>query len=245
MVYEINNSFTDIKGDILNIPKLFSKQGELLAQHRNTVKILDVNKYKLNVKSFKIPNIINRFVYKYIRPSKAERSFKYAQKLKELGVNTPQPVAYLEFSNLYGLTNSYYISFQEEYDLLFKDMIGKEISEIKQILIEFTRFTYYMHTKGIYFIDHSPGNTLITKTDNGYRFSLVDLNRINFFDKPLDIDLGIKNFYRLGSTPEMVEVMAEEYAKLRNINPKIVYDKMMNMTMDHNAKVRKKRENKR
>ncbi len=242
MYYKINSRYSGLKETILSIPELFEKSSEVIMNNRNTIKVIETRGLRLNVKSFKVPNIINRIAYKYVRPSKARRSFEYALKLLSNGINTPEPIAFIEYSNFLGLTNSYYISIQEDCDYTFRDIIGKNIEEIKELLIDFTKFTYYIHSKGVYFIDHSPGNTLIKKLDKGFRFSLVDLNRTKFFNKALDLDLGIKNFYRLGSTPEMVEIMAEEYARLCEADVERVCSKMMQMTMEHNSKVLKKKQ---
>jgi hypothetical protein len=58
-----------------------------------------------------------------------------------------------------------------------------------------------MHEAKINFLDHSPGNTLIIKKDNGdYDFYLVDLNRMKF--------------EVLSKT--MIEVIALKYAELSN-----------------------------
>lgn len=237
----VNSKFIKLNAEILEIPKVFHKKGALLFQHRNIIKTMEINDITLNVKSFRKPHLINRFAYKYIRQSKAKRSYKYAEKFISLGISTPQPVAYIEKSNIIGLTESYYISVQNNCDYVFKDLLSKDINEIKDILIEFTRFTYHMHCKGVFFIDHSPGNTLITKTKNGYEFCLVDLNRTKFYDNEIALDLGIKNFYRLGSTPEMVEVMAKEYALLRGVDEEYVLNKMMQQTMAHNLAVAKRK----
>lgn len=237
MKYLINEDYSSIESSLLDIPSKFKTTGELLFKHRNIIKTFIVDNKCLNVKSFKIPNVINRFVYKYIRLSKAKRSFIYAQRLLDLGINTPIPVTYIEYFNWFGLKDSFYVSEQLDCDYVFKDIIGKNISDIEDILIAFTKFTHNMHKKGVYFIDHSPGNTLIKITEKGYDFFLVDLNRTRFLKKEVSLDLGIKNFYRLGSTPEMIEVMSKEYARLRGVDADYVLKKMMTLTMDHNVAV--------
>ena len=154
-----------------------------------------------------------------------------------LDIGTPQPIAFIEKSSLLGLNDSFYISRQIDVDYEFRALLSRDITEIREVLIAFTRFTHNMHKKGVYFIDHSPGNTLIKETSTGYDFYLVDLNRTKFYPEEISLELGIKNFYRLGSTPEMVEVMAKEYAKLRNVDENHVLSMMMKMTMKHNAAV--------
>jgi len=237
MMFSIDEKSDYLKEDIVNILDKFMREGTVLEEDRNVVKYFDYKGLSLNVKAFKRPNIINRFAYKYIRPSKAKRSFLYAQKLVNLDIGTPQPIAFIEKSSLLGLNDSFYISRQIDVDYEFRALLSRDITEIREVLIAFTRFTHNMHKKGVYFIDHSPGNTLIKETSTGYDFYLVDLNRTKFYPEEISLELGIKNFYRLGSTPEMVEVMAKEYAKLRNVDENHVLSMMMKMTMKHNAAV--------
>jgi hypothetical protein len=77
---------------------------------RNVIKLFDLNGQTINIKSFKVPNIVNKVAYKYFRKSKAKRSFEYATILLENGIGTPQPLAYYENYNSIGLRDSYYVS---------------------------------------------------------------------------------------------------------------------------------------
>ena len=80
-----------------------------------------------------------------------------------------------------------------------------------------------MHEKGILFLDHSPGNTLIKKTDSDYSFYLVDLNRMKF--GVLDFVTRVKNFSRLTIHKPMIEVMSDEYSKCTGES----YDKVFSL----------------
>ncbi|MFA8433521.1 MAG: hypothetical protein ACEPOZ_03295 [Marinifilaceae bacterium] len=239
MHYQINPAYQNLKDKILEVPKLFENQGQVIQEGRNLIKVIDLEGLRINVKSFKKPNIINRFAYRYLRDSKAKRSFLYATKLLHLGVSTPAPLAYIEFYEYGGLSRSYYISIQEDCDYTYRELLGRKIEEISNVLEEFTRFTYNFHKNGVYFIDHSPGNTLIKEQISGFKFFLVDLNRTKF--KPVDLNLGIKNFHRLGANEAMVRVMAKEYARLRSADEDYVTAKMLKMTLQHNEAVRKRK----
>ena len=78
----------------------------------------------LVVKSFRTPNIINRWVYGVFRPSKAKRSFEHAQMLLDIGVGTPRPVGYLNIRKGLMFDRSYYVTYASEcphtYEELFK-----------------------------------------------------------------------------------------------------------------------------
>ena len=179
---------------------------------RNVIKILEIDGVQINIKAFKRPNVVNKIVYRFFRKSKAQRSFEYANKLIELGIGTPKPLAYFEFRDLLTFGKSFYLSEQFDCDLTYRELIHDfNYPDYDNILRAFTRFTYELHEKGIQFLDHSPGNTLIKNNANGYDFYLVDLNRMNF--GVLDFETRIKNFSRLTPHKSMIEVMSDEYAK--------------------------------
>jgi hypothetical protein len=80
--------------EILRFIKEFNSDlGTVGSGDRNVIKLFDLNGQTINIKSFKVPNIVNKVAYKY-RKSKAKRSFEYATILLENGIGTPQPLAY-------------------------------------------------------------------------------------------------------------------------------------------------------
>lgn len=206
------------------------------------IKILDVEGLRVNVKSFKKPNVINQFAYAYIRKGKALRSFEYANLFREKGIGTPEPVACIVYRNLWGVTRSYYISLQVDYDYLFRDLRAKRPTDMESILREFVRFTYHFHSQSVYFVDHSPGNTLIKRTEGGIEFNLVDLNRVKFIQIPPLV--GLKNFYRLNATDDMIDIMADEYARLTHSDSREMTRLLKEWTHAHDECVRKRKEKK-
>jgi hypothetical protein len=186
-------------------------------QDRNSLKLFNLEDKTLNVKSFRIPNLINQIAYRFFRKSKAQRSFEYGKWLQSLDIGTPQPVAYYEFKTPFLFKKSYYISEQLDCELTYRELTTDfEYPNHEEILRAFTRFTYRLHKKEVHFLDHSPGNTLIKKVGEDYNFYLVDLNRMEF--KHLDFDTRIKNFSKLTTHKFMVEIMSDEYAKASGEN---------------------------
>ena len=195
----------------------------------------------LNVKAFKIPNLLNQFVYNYIRKSKAQRSFEYANILSSLNIGTPKPLAYYESKSLFGLGSSYYISEQLSYDLTYRELItDQSLSNHEEILRAFTRFTFDLHEKKINFLDHSPGNTLIVSKEGKYNFYLVDLNRMKFHE--MTFDERMQNFSRLTPKQDMVKVMSDEYAQISGIEFEKVYDKMWSLTQEFRNRAKRKKQ---
>lgn len=201
--------------DILAIINSFQNSGELFGNgDRNKIKLFDLNGKTINIKSFKIPNIINKVAYKYFRKSKAKRSFEYATILLEKGIGTPEPIAYYENFNFLGLKDSYYVSEHLVTELTYRELVEiPDYPDHDNILRQFTKFTFDLHQKGVEFLDHSPGNTLIKKvTENKYEFFLVDLNRMNFHET-MSFEQRMNNFRRLTPRKDMIAVMSNEYAK--------------------------------
>ena len=228
--------------DVDNIISNFSTSGNLFGKaDRNIIKLFDLNGITVNVKSFKIPGLTNKIVYKYFRKSKAQRSLEYASKLQKLGIGTPKPIAYYEYFSFIGLQKSYYVCEHINYDLTFRELITNPgYPDHNNILRQFTKFTWQLHEKGIYFKDHSPGNTLIIKNSENYDFYLVDLNRMSFVK--LDLEARMKNFSRLTPKKEMIYIMSDEYAKLSGENFEKVYEKMWFYTQQFQDKFHRKKQ---
>ena len=218
----------------------FNDKGKSLKDARNKLKIFVLKDFEVNVKSFKVPNLFNQIVYKFFRKGKAQRSFEYAKKLLAMGIGTPNPIAYYESKTNFLFKKSYYVSEQLAYDFTYREVNNDtNFPNRVEVLNAFVRFTFKLHQKGIHFLDHSPGNTLIKKTEKGYDFFLVDLNRMKF--EPMPYEKGVKNFERLSKHKDVVELMSKEYAKCVNKPEDEVFELMWKHTNTFRTKIRRKK----
>lgn len=226
--------------EISSFIKTFETTGDLLNDgQRNSIKLFNYNGKAINIKSFKIPNAINKVAYRFFRKSKAERSFSYAEHLLAKNIGTPQPIAYAEEKSTVAFLRSFYISEHLDCDLTYRELVQQpDLPDNEKILRAFTRFTYDLHEKGVEFLDHSPGNTLIQLNDGDYKFFLVDLNRMNF--KVLNFEDRMKNFSRLTPKKEMVKIMANEYSLLIDKPEAEIFEKMWFYTVEFQEKFHRK-----
>jgi hypothetical protein len=219
---------------------LFNESTQQLGDDRNKIKIVTHDGKKLVVKSFKTPNFINKIAYRFFRKSKAARSYHNAQYLEKNGIGTPTPVAYLEQLSALGLHESYYVSTYTDHDFTYREITNDdELEDKENILIQFTQFMFKMHEAGIYFLDHSPGNTLIKKEGDQYQFYLVDLNRMKFYDIPYEDRL--KNFERLSPKKWMYNIMGTEYARLTENESTTTIEIMWKYTQEFQEAFHKKK----
>lgn len=239
----IDQAYISTKNPIENILQNFDSSGELLVKgRRNTIKIFEVEQMLLNVKAFRKPNFINKFIYRFIRKSKAQRSFEFAKILLQKNIGTPKPIAFAQENNTITLGKSFYICEHINADLTFRELVEiPDYPEHEIILRAFTRFCIRLHDAGVEFKDHSPGNTLITKSaSQTYDFYLVDLNRMRFHDK-MSFELRMKNLCRLTPKKEMVMIMANEYAKhYTNHSEQQIFDLLWNETSHFQERFHKK-----
>lgn len=219
--------FAQYKEEIILTLKNFKTSGTIIGNgNRNVIKFFEINRVLFNFKSFKQHNIINRHVYKFYRKSKARRSFEYAQLLLDKNFYTPKPVAYIENHDFIGLTSSYYISEQlENYFTMAEILFNRDFPGRTEIIKGYTALIYNLHENGIQFIDNTAGNFLIRQENDVYRFYIVDLNRINFYDH-IKTHKRLKNFAKLTLDKEVMNIISEEYASLSGLSSEYCFKKI-------------------
>lgn len=215
----INPKYQQLEDFVKNLPQTFSDTGEVLYADRNTIKVFDVDGFKVNVKYFRKPLFINQIIYGTFRKSKAERSYLYANMLEERGFHTPNPIAYMEKKQFGLFKESFYLSIHEDFDGLMREFRTGSLEGREELLKRFALYTADLHEKQVLHLDYSSGNILYKLKDGKYTFYLVDLNRMEF-DKPVDQKAGCYSFRRLWGSDEMFGYIVCEYAKARNFDEK-------------------------
>ena len=213
--------------DLLSICRI-ARSGSALYGGRNTIWSLNWRGQELAIKSFGVPWGIRKWVYGFLRPSKARRSFENAMRLRGLGVHTPTPFGYAEFGSRLALLASHYVSIllpstPETFSI--RDVLLDPVwPKRQQLLMEFGRYTSRLHKLGVRHRDYSPGNIFITKTSSDaegeakgaesrttYQFSLVDLNRMSF--GPIEAEVRMANLKMLWADDADLAQIVDGYAE--------------------------------
>ena len=210
--YQLHSNTQKFKDFLLNIKSNFQENTTTIHKARNELKIISYKNTATVVKSFKVPNIINKIAYTFFRSSKAKKSYEYSVKI---GKFTPNPIGYIEFYKYGLLHESYFVSEEFKYDFTIREpLLDADFPHKEEVFRAFARFTLELHNAGIFHDDYSPGNILIKRENDTLVFKIVDINRMKFLE--LSEDLRAENFSKLWAHDEILEIMAEEYAKNYN-----------------------------
>ena len=187
----INPAYGRFEDFVRRVPRIFSEEGKTIYKARNEIKVFEVDGVELNVKRYRVPLLINRIIYRFFRRPKAVRAYEYALRLVAKGFETPAPIAYILFRKKGFLGYSYFISLQSSYKTLYK--VGQRpVEENEDIFRALGTYMAKLHEAEVYHADFSPGNVLYDRTEEGVKFSLIDINRMHF--GPVSLKRGCREF---------------------------------------------------
>lgn len=211
---------------LLSLPERFARgEGILIHNGRNQLRRIRYEGTDYVVKSFRRPNLVNRFVYGIFRPSKAKRSYDHARLFQQIGVGTPQPIGYLNIRRGLLFDQSYFVTLASTCPYRYEDLFHRKFDYEDDVLRAVGHVTAILHEHGYAHKDYGRANILFDKTPKGIRLDIVDLNRLAI--GPLDIKAGCKNLERLPATPPMHRVIADEYARMRGFDPETCFRLMV------------------
>ncbi len=214
----INKKYEHLREWLEQLPENFEHLGEVIYDKRNQLRVITAPDGTLvNAKRYCIPHALNRVVYSLgLRQPKGRRAFLYPARLLELGIETPEPIAYIEqrCCGLLGL--SYFISVQSPLRHTFFEFGNAQEGTYEDIAVALGRFTAMVHDRGVLHLDYSPGNILWDKDEQGYHFALVDINRMYFGN--VDMQHGCATLCRLWGPKHFTELLVRSYAQARGFD---------------------------
>ena len=146
----VNPAYETLRVYIERLPDTFG-EGKQIYAARNTLSRFRWQGVDVVVKKYKVPVFINRIIYRFFRKSKARRAYEYALRLEELGIRTPQAVAYIESYSGGLLADSYLVTLYEPYSRLMREF-HTDVSlteEGKKILRAFAAYSVHLHDAGV------------------------------------------------------------------------------------------------
>ena len=133
-----------------------------------------------------------------LRPSKAERAYRHAIRLRALGIDTPEQVAFVEVRRRGLLDGCYFVAVHSGYRSL-RPVAELDIQrpEVAAVLDALADFLFRMHNAGVLHKDLNIGNILYRGDRcSGYAFQVIDTNRMRFY-RSLSMRRRLDNLRRL------------------------------------------------
>ena len=204
-----------LASEIARLPLLMEEgQGETVYDGRNRVARFIVGGRSVMVKRFKRVNPVQQVVYTFFRKTKAERAYRYADEFSRRGVQTPQRIAYMECREWGLFTVGYFVSAEAEgtgcHELL------REVEDFDRGLADAVAGqVLLMHSSGVLHGDLNLTNFLCTKEDDGYHFTMIDINRSKFTAGMPSDEACLKNLVRLTHRRDLYDCLVRCYARRR------------------------------
>lgn len=208
----INPKYDYLSSEIHNLPAHNYRVEKVFCSSRNTVEQVRFGDEQFVVKRYKRPTLANCVVYTWLRKPKTRKAYDNALWLSSIGVETAEPVAWVEsykhsFFHTGWFVSRYlpYKSAKEVYDSLTSQNLRRHFA------VDFFNFVESLFRKHITNRDFNAGNFLAYATPHGFRFAMIDINRLK--RSRLSLADETKALSQLGLTPTENFVVLSSFAK--------------------------------
>lgn len=187
--------------------------------------MVQIGGQKFAIKYFKRVTLANRFIYKFFRKSKAQRSYENALVLQSKNILTPQPVAFVETYTGLQLRGAYFVSLYVDCSSL-DEVVVTSPEDGREIMTHFAQFVFKLHQENVIHKDLNLTNVLYRKTADAYQFCLIDINRMHFVQPKQT--LIAKNLRLINLPIEYYAILVDEYARLSALDPYYLLRSILN-----------------
>jgi len=168
------------------------------------------------VKRFRNKGAWKKAVYR-VFPGKAKRSYSNSQRLNQVGLNSPKPIAWVESWEGAWLNESYYVCHFTPFEHEARELHRTELPQRVEKARLLGRSLAKMHASEILHLDLTPGNLLFTNAPCGeWELHIVDNNRMRF--GPVSRRAAITSLVQADLPTDLVQPMLEAYAEKSQIS---------------------------
>ncbi len=200
-------------GFLAHLPELFERDGQTIYEGRNKIKNFVVNGRTVCVKRYSVSPFINRVLYSWgWRIPKARRTYENAREIMRRGFHTPAQYGYVIVRKNGWIAESFSAGeFLENFRTVGQDKTDEPL------LRAFAQYTADLHNKGLLHRDYILNNVLYRRTGDAFVFSLIDINRFRFLNKPVRGWLQRLNLVQLFHDPAELKHFVQMYQTVAHI----------------------------
>lgn len=211
----VNSAYAQLGDFLRQLPVQFDTLGRIIHDGRNTVRTVSRDGLTLVVKRFKCPMWFQRVAYTWFRPTKARRAYEFALRFRNLGIDTPRPVAYVETREGGLFSRGYFVSEGDFRPSCVPFGNGSGL-EGEAMIAALARQLCDLHRLGILHGDLNLSNILYEETDPGqWHFAFIDINRTRFVKGTVTKDMAAENLCWLTHNRPLLMQVCRAYARLR------------------------------
>lgn len=219
-----------------SLPESFDG-GVTLYDKRNTVKrfTIDDTGAEIVVKRFRLPRL-PQIIGQLFRGSKARRAFRNALELKARGLATPDPIGYVELRRAPLVAGHCYLITAPCDDEPIRSRLEIPDRFDTKLAEAFGRYVAGLHRAGVIHRDLNSTNVLFAPIKDGeFRFTLIDINRMDFKEhgKQPPLSECMENLTRFTGRLDVTECVARAYATERGLDPEHFASQMLAVKRRH------------
>lgn len=209
-----NPRYASLQPFLTALPERFAS-GRLLHAGRNEIRAFTSDGQTVVVKRFARLHLLRRIIYSFFRTDKALRSYRNAMELLRRGVSTPAPIGYVAVRHA-GLIKSLFYASAETKAIDVKSQLIEKEPWNEPLLQAYAAFVALLHEHGILHRDLNPTNVLYERDGCGhYIFTLIDVNRMTFYDGPVPKDACMENLTLFWWLTPVYRAVLDAYAAQR------------------------------
>ncbi len=193
------------------------EEGKIIQQAFNEIRLLEVEGLKLNVKRY--GHSFSRRL-KFYKMAKGKRAFIGQRLLRERGYDSPEPVAFVRYRKRMVTSSTYFVTIESDLKYSMTDLDKFSKPEQEDIVKALAAYTKRLHEDGFCHHNYKLKHVLFDHAEEGgWRFALIDVNRVHRGRHSVNVERGLKGFERMQLPPDLFELLVKEYARLRAYNP--------------------------
>lgn len=213
----LNPKYEFLREYLSQLEEHFDKEGKEIHRDRNVLRILRHEGLVLCVKRYGPTSLTNSLAQRIYKDSKGKKAYFNPMHLRERGIDSPEPVAFVKYNKGILRTTTYFVCLYSHYRYNMNDVATLDSDEKKLVTENFARFAARLHKNGFLHRDFSSSNILYDFINGRYRFTLIDTNSIRS-GRPIHIERGCANLAKLSGDDEFFKILAQHYAEARDFN---------------------------
>lgn len=220
MIITINQNYstdTALETFLNRLPEAFANgEGELIYDERNKLRrFVMPSGLVIIVKAYKRPNLFQKICYSTFWKNKACKSYIYALRLRQMGIDTPEAIATVCYKN-HGMVERYFFASTEDNRPDCRILRDGNMDNPQPLIDALTAYLIHLHDLGFMHGDTNLSNFLYEQQPDGsYHFSVIDTNRSTFLGRPATKAEATANLIRLTHKRALLAQLVASYARQR------------------------------